>query len=127
MDELFDSSAYIKVRHPDDMDIDPKLMNSPVEPESVHPLYQGDTTGEHTGELAHREIYQWTETYERRHHTYVRYCYSSNQVTGSKKTFHIPGGNINTQRLRDRWVLVETLIQRGKSSGEIIQIINQWS
>ncbi|MFB2877260.1 hypothetical protein, partial [Floridanema aerugineum] len=81
MDELFDTTRYtkVKVRHPDDIDIYPELMNSPVEDDSspvnspvssqsVHPLYNSDTTGElsqgqngSTGEL-----YQWTETYERR-------------------------------------------------------------
>lgn len=138
-DQLFDTSPYIKVRHPDDMDVYPKLMDSPVEddsspvnPETVHPLYSSDTTGEltgeRTGELAHRgnHLYQWTETYERRNHTYVRYCYSLNQVTGSKRTIHIPGGNAHTQRLRERWVQVETLVQRGKTPEEITRIIADW-
>ncbi|MFB2879648.1 hypothetical protein, partial [Floridanema aerugineum] len=108
---------------------DSSPVNSPVSSQSVHPLYNSDTTGElsqgqngSTGEL-----YQWTETYERRNHTYVRYCYSLNKVTGSKKTVHIPGGNANTQRTRTRWVEVETLIQRGKTPEEITRIIKQWS
>ncbi|MFB2879697.1 hypothetical protein, partial [Floridanema aerugineum] len=107
---------------------DSSPVNSPVSSQSVHPLYNSDTTGElsqgqngSTGEL-----YQWTETYERRNHTYVRYCYSLNKVSGSKKTIHIPGGNTSNQRTRTRWLEVETLIQRNKTPTEITQTIKQW-
>jgi hypothetical protein len=134
MDELFDSSGYIKVRHPDDVDIYPELMCSPVDDENVHPLYSSDTTGEPTGEptgeLAHGgnypEIYQWTELYERGHNTYVRYCYSLNKVRGSKKTFHIPGGNSYSTLVKKRWVMVEEAIVRNFPPREIISMIKHW-
>ncbi|MFB2833478.1 hypothetical protein [Floridanema evergladense] len=128
MDELFDTSIYVKVKHPDDIDIYPELIDSPVSSESVHPLYSSDTTGElsQAQNQSTGELYQWTETYERGNHTYVRYCYSLNRVTGSKKTVHIPGGNAHTQRTRERWVMVESLIQRGKSPEEITKIIRAW-
>jgi hypothetical protein len=133
MDELFDTNLYTsppKYQHPDDVDIYPELMSSPVEEESVHPLYSSDTTGEPTGELAHGgnypEIYQWTETYERRSNTYVRYCYSANKVVGVKKTIHIPGGNIHNPRTKERWIKVEQMIQRGKQPEEISGAIALW-
>lgn len=72
----------------------------------------------------------WTGVYDvrknngtRRFHYYRFYWMEGDRTSH----IHIPGGDINHPRVRDRVAQVEKLIQAGQSPDEICQLIRTWS